>query len=142
MNNAFVYNIIPGTMDAQRDTPWICNELMNSEWGAKLTPVKIARAMEHSHNFGIYESTGGNLIIVGFARVVSDENLFSSICDFIITEPKRNQGLGKQLLEHILKSPAVKGTECILHTTHARAFYIKQGFTEFKQGVLLRAHNP
>jgi GNAT superfamily N-acetyltransferase len=138
MIKGLVYQIVPGTMDYNRDIAWICRELMESEWGARLTPDKIKSAMLHSFNFGIYEMMEGNPIIVGFARVVSDHWLFSSICDFIITEKKRRQGLGTQLIQDILSRKYIGGTECILHTTQARDFYGKFGFRPHMTGVMLR----
>ena len=123
MLKGFVYQIIPGTFDCDRDTPWICRELRESEWGANLTGEKIRKAMMYSTNFGIYLLKGGNMLIAGFARVVTDQALFSSITDFIITKEARGHTLGRQLLEHILAHPTVAQTECVIHTSYARDFY-------------------
>ena len=138
MIKGLVYPIVPGTHDYNRDFKFISAWLLASEWGSKLTEKSIKGAMEHSTNFGIYEMEGLNPIIVGFARVVSDEWLFSSICDFIVREDRRRQGLGRTLIEHILAKPGVAGTECILHTTYARPFYAKFGFKPYTDGVMIR----
>jgi GNAT superfamily N-acetyltransferase len=139
MLKGFVYNVIPGTFDYDRDIPWICRELMESEWGIHLTEEKIKRAMRASHNFGIYLLKGGNMHITGFARVVSDQALFSSITDFIITKEARGHSLGRQLLEHVLAHDCVRQTECVIHTSYAAPFYAKFGFKPHKQGVMIRA---
>ena len=138
MLKGFVHPIRPGSMDYLRDIGWICRELRASEWGVRLTDAKIKKAMMRSTSFGIYVGGEPDLAIAGFARVVTDDALFSTITDFIITKEARGHGLGRQLLEHILAHASVKHTECVLHTGAARDFYAKFGFKVHTEGVMLR----
>ena len=65
---------------------------------------------------------------IGFARVVTDRAVFSWIADFVIHAELRQAGLGKWMLECILKHPFVKNTVQVLQTQDAHGFYAQYGF--------------
>ena len=122
------------------DLPWLCEMLKGSYWGHGLTDEKIAKALEHSVNFWIHEYEGPDITPVGFARVVSDHAIFSSLMDVIIDPKYRRRGHGKKLMQAVIEHAAVRETICVISTRDACRFYNKFGFQTF-HGILMQ-RNP
>ena len=78
--------------------------------------------------------------LVGFARVSSDGVFRAVLWDVVIPEDLQGQGLGRQLVEALLASPALAGVERVyLMTTNSAGFYQQLGFTQVSnQQLLLR----
>ena len=120
------------------DLPWLIEQLQKSYWGKWLKPEQIGLAVDASLCFWIYHFEGERREPVGFARVVTDGAIFSSITDFFIVKEYRHNGLGRLLMEHMLTHPVLARTGCILNTRDAAGFYARFGFRPVTDAVLLR----
>jgi GNAT superfamily N-acetyltransferase len=104
--------------------------LTNSYWAKGIPRDIVARSIEHSLCFGIYEDAGAQ---VGFARVVSDFATVAYLGDVFVLESHRGRGLSKWLMECIVEHPALQNLRhWILLTRDAYALYSKFGFTAVK----------
>lgn len=113
------------TTDPKRlDQSWIITQIQASYWGAKYTPQQIVQAAHNSVCFGAY-ADGKQ---VGYARVVSDHNIFSSLTDMIVQEDVRGKGVGTSLLKAVCRHPAVANTICVLRARQgAWLWYFRHG---------------
>lgn len=100
--------------------------LTNSYWAKNIPREVVARSIEHSLCFGIYE--GGTQI--GFARVVSDFATVAYLGDVFVLESHRGRGLSKWLMECVMQHPALQNLRrWILLTRDAHGLYSQFGFT-------------
>lgn len=108
--------------------------LMRSYWAEGRSLETVAASIQGSLCFGVYEGEGqdsdrgGGEEQVGFARVVTDYATFAYLADVFILESHRGRGLGKLLLEAMLRYPAVQGCNWALFTLDAHALYEHFGF--------------
>jgi GNAT superfamily N-acetyltransferase len=101
--------------------------LTNCYWSKGIPREVVARSVEHSLCFGVYDGSGAQ---VGFARVVSDFATVAYLGDVFILESHRGRGLSKLLMECITQHPALQGLRrWILLTRDAHGLYQKFGFT-------------
>ena len=70
--------------------------LTNSYWAKGIPREVVARSIEHSLCFGIYEVVGAQ---VGFARVVGDFATVAYLGDVFVLESHRGRGLSKWLMQ-------------------------------------------
>lgn len=97
-----------------------------SYWAKNRSYETVVRSVENSLCFGMYNESE---TMIGFARVVSDFAVFAYIMDVFILEEYRNRGLGKELMEGIMKHPDLQGLQRImLATKDAHEMYRKFGF--------------
>ena len=100
-------------------------EVKNSYWGSYRSKEQTRKTIENSICYGVYKVNEQ----IGFARVLTDEVVFAYIMDVVIFDDYKGQGLGKQLLEYILKDKRLKDVLTIsLKTKDAHSFYEKYGF--------------
>lgn len=135
------------TDPARLDLDVIHNFLTNCYWAKGIPRDVVARSVEHSLCFGIYDCTGEDVASgaeqsgakrrppqVGFARVVSDFATVAYLGDVFVLESHRGRGLGKWMMECITGHPAVQGLRrWILLTRDAHHLYAKFGFTSLKK---------
>ncbi len=108
------------------DVEFIHRELADSYWAKKIPRVIVEKGIQNSMCFGIYDGTHQ----IGFARVISDKATFAYLCDVIITQTRRGQGAGKQLMSYIMAHPDLQGLRRFtLGTQDAHELYRKYGFT-------------
>ena len=104
--------------------------LTNSYWAKGIPREVVARSIEHSLCFGIYEVVGAQ---VGFARVVGDFATVAYLGDVFVLESHRGRGLSKWLMQCIVEHPALQNLRrWILLTRDAPELYSKFGFTAVK----------
>jgi GNAT superfamily N-acetyltransferase len=104
--------------------------LTNSYWAKGIPREVVARSIEHSLCFGIYEDAAAQ---VGFARVVSDFATVAYLGDVFVLESHRGRGLSKWLMQCIIEHPALQNLRrWILLTRDAHELYAKFGFTPVK----------
>jgi GNAT superfamily N-acetyltransferase len=104
--------------------------LTNCYWSKGIPREVVARSIEHSLCFGVYDGNGAQ---VGFARVVGDFATVAYLGDVFILETHRGRGLSKWLMESITQHPALQGLRrWILLTRDAHELYAKFGFTPVK----------
>ena len=105
------------TQELLEKTYWINNR-------KKETTIK---AIENSICIGIYLKKE----MVGFARLVTDHATMYWLCDVVIDEKHRKNGLGKKLIEIITNMKDLDGMFGILATRDAHGLYEKYGFKKF-----------
>lgn len=126
---------------ARLDLDVIHEFLTNCYWAKGIPRDVVARSIEHSLCFGIYDSSGAQ---VGFARVISDLATVAYLGDVFVLEAHRGRGLSKWMMECITQHPALQGLRrWILLTRDAHALYAKFGFTPLKAADrYMELHRP
>ena len=114
--------------------------LTNSYWANGIPREVVARSIENSLCFGLY--TQGKQ--VGFARVISDCATYAYIGDVFVLDSFRGQGLGKWLMECIMRHPKLQGLRrWSLVTRDAHGLYAQLGFTPLKKPQnCMELHRP
>jgi GNAT superfamily N-acetyltransferase len=108
------------------DVDAIADMLSRSYWANTRTREQLERALSHSLVFGVYDNSRQ----VGLARIISDYAIFAYLCDLIIHEEYRGQGLGKWLLESVHNYPDLQGLRrWTLVTRDAHGLYTQYGWT-------------
>ena len=98
--------------------------LKQTYWANQRQEATIMKSIEHSLCYGVYAD--GQM--VGFGRVVTDYATMYWICDIIVDETYRHQGIGKMIVEAITQTEEIKGLLGILATNDAHELYAKYGF--------------
>jgi len=120
-HNEFTISTDPGRLDLDA----ICDMLSRAYWAKERPREMIARSLQYSLNFGLYDDSRH----IGIIRVVSDYTTFAWLCDVFIHEDYRGQGLGKWLLETVHSHPELQGvSRWILATRDAHDFYKQFGW--------------
>ena len=99
--------------------------LKTTYWANHRTTETIGKSMRNSSCYGIRSGDGQ---LIGFARVISDYATSWYLCDVVIDENYRHQGLGKALISHIASLPEYAGLKGLLLTRDAHGLYEKYGF--------------
>jgi len=114
----------------------VASLLSNTYWASQRSKEKITESIKNSLCFGIYLNNRQ----VGFSRVVTDYATVYWLCDVIIDQAHRNQGLSKKMLELIVNSKELKGLFGILGTLDAHGLYEQFGFEKEPQRFMKRLH--
>jgi GNAT superfamily N-acetyltransferase len=113
------------TDPARLDLEVIHGFLYHAYWSPGVPREIVAKAIQHSFCFGLYEGTTQ----VGFARVVTDYASFAYLADVFVLSDRRGDGLGVWLIEAIINCPALQDLRSfILATRDAHGLYRKFGF--------------
>jgi predicted GNAT family N-acyltransferase len=112
----------------------ICELLGNSYWANNRKKETTIKAIENSICIGIYL----NEEMIGFSRIVTDYATMYWLCDVIIDEKYRKNGLGKKLIEIITQMKELDGMSGILKTRDAHRLYEKYGFKKDKEKFMLK----
>lgn len=124
--NQFTISTDPSRLDIEV----IADLLSRSYWANTRTREQLERALAHSLVFGLYEGPRQ----IGLARVVSDYAIFAYLCDVIIHEDYRGQGLGKWLMNTVHNHPdLVNVRRWILVTNDAHGLYTRYGYKPLEQ---------
>ena len=103
--------------------------LTNCYWAKGIPREVVARSIEHSLCFGIYDGKAQ----VGFTRVISDFATIAYLGDVFVLESHRGRGLGKWMMQCIVQHPALRGLRrWILLTRDAHGLYAQFGFEPLK----------
>lgn len=126
---------------ARLDLDVIHGFLTNCYWAKGIPREVVARSIEHSLCFGIYDGSGAQ---VGFARVISDFATIAYIGDVFVLDTHRGRGLGKWLMQCITLHPALQNLRrWILTTRDAHGLYSQVGFTPVKSPErFMELHRP
>ncbi|HYM76802.1 MAG TPA: GNAT family N-acetyltransferase [Candidatus Dormibacteraeota bacterium] len=132
---------VVSTDRARLDLNVIHGFLTNSYWARGIPREMVARSIEHSLCFGVYDGSGKQ---VGFARVVSDFATVAYLGDVFVLESHRGRGLSKWMMECILQHPALQGLRrWILLTRDAHGLYSQFGFTALRSAErYMELHRP
>ncbi len=135
------------TDPARLDLDVIHEFLTNCYWAKGIPREVVARSVEHSLCFGVYDGTGEKTLSlakgarhgapgfaqVGFARIVSDFATVAYLGDVFVLESHRGHGLGKWLMECIMRHTALQNLRrWILLTRDAHGLSSQFGFTPVK----------
>lgn len=121
----YVLSDDPARIDLERVHGW----LVTAYWCEGIPREIVARAVAHSLVLGIY-GPGGQ---VAFARLVTDRATFAWLCDVIVAEEARGQGMGKWLVEATLVHPDLQGLRRLLLATRtAHGLYRGYGFSPLR----------
>lgn len=114
--------------------------LTNCYWAKGISREIVARSIEHSLCFGIYDDGAQ----VGFARVITDFATFAYLGDVFVLESHRGCGLSKWLMECIIQHPALQNLRrWVLLTRDAHGLYSQYGFTPLKAPErYMERHDP
>ena len=115
---------------ARLDLDVVHSFLTNCYWAKGIPREVVARSIEDSLCFGVYDGEGAE---VGFARAISDFATYAYVADVFVLESHRGRGLGKALMECIVKHPALQGLRrWNLTTRDAHELYAQFGFVSPK----------
>ena len=107
------------------DIDAIADMLTRAYWAKGRTRDVIARYIQHSLTFGVYDGDRQ----IGLARLVTDYTTFAWLCDVFIHEDYRGQGLGKWLMETIHGHPDLQDLRrWLLATRDAHGLYRQFGW--------------
>jgi GNAT superfamily N-acetyltransferase len=96
----------------------------SSYWAQDRPLATIEKSLQNSLCFGVYDGERQ----VGFARVVTDYATFAWLADVFVLETHRGQGIGKQLIEHIVAHPDLQNIRLFcLATRDAHGLYQAYG---------------
>jgi GNAT superfamily N-acetyltransferase len=126
---------------ARLDLDVIHGFLTDCYWAKGIQRDVVARSIEHSLCFGVYDGSGAQ---VGFARVVSDFATVAYLGDVFVLESHRGRGLSKGLMECIMQHPALQNLRrWILLTRDAHGLYARFGFQPVKiPARYMELHRP
>jgi N-acetylglutamate synthase-like GNAT family acetyltransferase len=123
-------NFTISTDPARLDVDAITDLLSRSYWANTRTREQLERALSNSFVFGLYDGSRQ----IGLARVVSDFTIFAYLCDVIIHESYRGQGLGKWLMSTVHSPPRlVNVRRWMLVTNDAHGLYSQFGYALLEQ---------
>ena len=106
-------------------TETIFKMLETAYWSKNRSRATILKSLAHSLNFGAYH----NGQMIGFARVVTDYAVFAYLCDVVVLEAYRGQGVGKTLMQAVLEYPDLQDIRrFMLATRDAHGLYQQFGF--------------
>ena len=99
--------------------------LTDSYWAKGRSKEDVEQSVRNSVCYGMYMDNRQ----IGFARVVTDTVVFAYLMDVFIDPEFRGSGYGFELVDFILKDPALKKVQTWrLATSDAHGLYQKFGF--------------
>lgn len=99
--------------------------LRKSYWATARSHEIIIKSIENSFCFGVYH----NEKQIAFARMITDYATYAYLCDVIVDEEYRGQGIGKELVGFIIEHPELKDVKSLwLQTSDAHTLYEKYGY--------------
>jgi GNAT superfamily N-acetyltransferase len=112
----------PGRIDRDLVHRFLSRE---SYWARGIPRDVVDRCIDNSLCFGVYRGSEQ----VGFARVVTDRAAIAYLGDVFIVAGHRRRGLGKRLVEVVMRHPDLQGLRrFMLGTEDAHSLYERFGF--------------
>jgi len=103
--------------------------LVGSYWAQNIPREVVDRSIEGSLCFALLDGARQ----VGFARVITDRATFAYLGDVYVLAELRGKGLGKWLIDCVMKHPDLQGLRrWMLVTRDAHDLYGPAGFTALK----------
>ena len=128
-------NFSISTDKSRLDIDFIHGFLRTTYWAASRTREEVATSIENSICFGLFYEERQ----IGFARLVTDEAVFSWLGDVFIVPEFQKRGLGTWLIECVVSHPVAKRTKCLLGTRDAHGLYEKFGW--YRREAMFRPEN-
>jgi GNAT superfamily N-acetyltransferase len=98
--------------------------LSGSYWANKRSIQIVEKSLDGSLCLSLFAES----IQIGFVRVITDYAVFAWVCDVIVNEDYRGQGLGKWMMDCMLDHPDLQQTKMALVTKDAHGLYEQYGF--------------
>lgn len=127
-------NIIISKDKSMLQIDQIMNLLKQSYWAQNRSKEVVEKSIENSLCFGVYVDN----LQIGFARAVTDYATVYWLCDVIIDETYRKNGLGKKLMQAITEDDELKSLMGILRTKDAHGLYRKYKFENDSEAFMRR----
>lgn len=131
------YRIVEGKENIKLED--VVRLLKTTYWASSRPAEKIEKSMDNSTCIGLY--VDGVEQLVGFARIISDHATTYYLCDVIIDEGYRHNGLGKALVSYIVSMPENSGLRGLLLTKDAHSLYGKYGYEIINDRAMMRSPN-
>lgn len=106
------------------DITLVHSVLSASYWAEGRSRETVEAAIQGSLCFGVYCGEEQ----VGFARAITDYATFAYLADVFVVEAHRGRGLGKRLVETVLRHPELQACSWASFTRDAHALYAPFGF--------------
>jgi GNAT superfamily N-acetyltransferase len=114
--------------------------LAASYWSPRIRREIVEKAMAASLVAGAFDGCGNQ---VGYARVVTDHATFAWLCDVIVEQEHRGQGLSRRMLEALHATPSLGDIRrWCLATRDAHGLYEKLGYQPVKPGAWMELKGP
>lgn len=114
--------------------------LAGSYWSPGIRREVVENAFRHSLVASAFDEPG---IQVGVARVITDRATFAYLCDVFVDETCRGMGIGKLLVQHLLRHPELQTLRhWALATRDAHSLYAGFGFGPVPEGRWMRKPMP
>src|SRR2546430_14312189 len=111
--------------------------LRTTYWGGSLTPEALARAIDNSICFAVFDGE----TLIAFGRAVTDLATYAYWTDVVVAEAYRRQGIGRWLSETMLAHPQLQGLRRVsLLTRDAASLYTQLGFTQSAGSLTYMEH--
>jgi GNAT superfamily N-acetyltransferase len=109
--------------------------LRGTYWAADRPRERIARTLETSLCFIVRNTRDDRA--VAFSRVVTDYADFAWLCDVVVDDAFRGNGIGKWMIGCVLEHPDLLGLRrIILATSDAHTLYARHGFTALEKPAI------
>lgn len=134
--NGFLFSNDKTRIDVARVHQWI-----ETSYWARGAPIEVVKqSIHHSDCFGVYRGT----IQVAFARLITDRSTFGYLCDVIVDEDYRGQGIGTWMLGLIQSAPDYQRLRrWMLATRDAHRVYERLGWTPVTDtSRFMQRHDP
>ena len=109
--------------------------LTQTYWAGDRTLDEVERSLASSVTIVARHVADG---FVGCARAVTDKVTFSWICDVVVHEAHRGQGVGKALVSRLVAHPDVAPTRKVLVTKDAQRLYRQLGFNTHRYECMIK----
>lgn len=97
----------------------------HSYWAAGVPREIVDRAIDHSLCVGVYKNDEQ----LAFSRAVTDRSTFAYVADVFVLPGFRGDGLGKWMMDALLRHPQLQGLRrWLLATRDAHGLYSQFGF--------------
>jgi ribosomal protein S18 acetylase RimI-like enzyme len=113
-------------------------ELCDSVGWARRPLRKVKKAIECSFLVvSLWEMRGNRRVLIGFARATSDQSFNATIWDVVVHPRFQNQGLGKTLMQYIIKKLRSQDISNITLFADPQVveFYRRLGFVLDPEGI-------
>lgn len=108
----------------------------HSFWAAGRSQAELAQMLRHSQ--AIVSGWQGRQL-VGFGRATSDGVFRAVLWDVVVARGHQGEGLGRSIVEALLRCPAVERAERVyLMTTTGEGFYERLGFSRVASQSLMQ----